>query len=272
MHGWWCRVWKQPILTLCVVICLGFGLLCRWQVVLALEPGRTVTWHMAPLRIQGHVAGVQGAWVQVADRHVYVPSLVRSQLRRQLTVGDSVSVTALSAPDGSLVAAKVVVVPRLDMGYELRDQAVSSTFVEFSGYIEALPNREGGIGMWQIDDVQIMVDVQAQVDAGLAVGDLVDVSASERDGAIWAAQITAAPDQMIARTMVGQISDLGHASMTLQRERDGVFDSQRIRIDERTFFDESQASAAEHTWAEVRVVRQPDGTFWAKYVRFGRSE
>jgi len=99
-----------------------------------------------------------------------------TEIEAGLEVGDFVKVHARRQAGGSLWAREI---ERED------DQPGAGAEVEFSGTVEAM-----GAGAWTIDGMTVHVTAQTEIEAGIGVGDFVEVHARvEADGSLVARQI-----------------------------------------------------------------------------------
>ena len=135
---------------------------------------------------------------------------------------------------------------------------------------------DGHVGEWLVDEVRVIVGKSTKILGTPALGADVEVSgSSEGERLLRAKEITVVGPEQKPLLVYGLITDAaagtGVGVWTLSaRNEKGIALPVRVRVDDRTFFDESRGRADVDMWAEVRVVPQEDGSLWAQYIKIVR--
>ncbi|HSC99882.1 MAG TPA: DUF5666 domain-containing protein [Casimicrobiaceae bacterium] len=137
--------------------------------------------------------GVVGTWT-VAGHTIHVVSATQiDQERGGIAVGANVEVHGTTAADGSITASRVEVLASAAPPHGTDDLGVE----DLLGTIEALP-AETLVGTWRIAGISIAVDASTVLDAehgAFAIGTLVEVTATAKDGKVRATRIESKPGQ-----------------------------------------------------------------------------
>lgn len=187
------------------------------------------------------------AWT-ISGRLIRVDAL--TQVEPGLAVGDDVEVTGGIATDGTFWAASI---RRLDTG------AAGLPFA-FTGVVESQ-----GEPVWVISGISVTVNVSATVEAGLAVGDVVDVRGHIQADGAWLAE-------SITRAVAGTFDFVGVVITTNPWNVSGV----PLAVNAATQIDEGLVTGnrvrargqvlADGTWLAASLVQLDDGNRHA--IRF----
>ena len=173
-------------------------------------------------------------------------------------------------------AVRRVNAPPLAKSITIRPSLLEKVPVEFEGEISQLPSGDSWIGTWMVSDVQVRVDEATKIIGTPGIGANVEISGLEEGPrSLRALEILIHDDvgqEIVVRGTIVE-AKLGPALDTWafavqSGDKEGTI--YRIRIDRHTFIDESRGPVAVNSWAEVRAMRQDDGSLLARYIRLSR--
>ncbi len=197
-----------------------------------------------------------GSWV-VGDFTVTVNvSTTIDQTRGAVAVGAIAEVKATRQADGSLLAARI----KIEDANEFENEA------EFKGVVSDLTGTAPALSML-VNAITVTANAQTQISGTLANGVLVEVHGSTQpDGSVLASAIKV--EQPEAEPVETEFT--AHISGTLPIDLLGAwpFDNgQTVTVDAHTLIDQSRGLAAPGALAEVKALKQLDGTWLAVRIK-----
>jgi len=249
---------------------------CALALALRASSPYVLAWSWPPLRraalvkLEGRVESVAPGAVTIAGYDVALPDGLLAP-GEELAPGDWTLVHAERDAAGNLIARQVV---RDRAAAAPERAALVQAPVEFEGRIEQLSPREDGLGDWVVDGVMVRVGAGTVIHGQPALGAEVELR-----GQPWGARgvlaaevwVVAAEEQsLVVEGRIARISREGAKLGALALSDGKAPLPYALIIDEQTFIDESRGRAEADMWAEVRAVREEDGTLRVLYVRILR--
>ncbi|GAP12838.1 hypothetical protein LARV_00578 [Longilinea arvoryzae] len=224
----------------------------------------------------GNVQAISDSSLQVADIAFRVDD--QTSLARNLTVGTPVRVRALALPDATRYAVDVQRSESLDLPASVVTFNFHDTVVSI------------GDTSWQIGDQTVLVDTGTQIEAGILVGDMVEVNGVVVDGKLQALSIelfveetptptatptvTVTPTETVTPTVTPTPIPSGEAKIEVTGELLAM-DSASLKVDGLTFAITPETEIKDNPQVgdivTVDGLRASDGSLTALEVRLAEN-